>query len=673
VPIRTLRLSLVPDRDSFAVNLQTDAGESARAAFQFDFDPLSRIGAVIANLATDARYDDLRDVGTQLLAGLLDGDVGTLFRRVRDDMDAEAIAADAARDPAAPAVETEPRQLVIRLSLPPALQRLPWECLHDEQTTGFLLNQLRYSLVRDTPAVRVAARVPLTRLPISVLAVIPEGSGLSVEREMHGLKVAVDKLGDAITLGRLDGAVTPDALRRRLDERQWDVVHFIGHGDVVNGLARIRLNSENPSEGQWVTGETFATFFERYVPRLVILNCCFGGSQSTQRTLSGIAPFLLRAGVPAVIAMQYEIPDEVAIKFADSFYGELLGGPFRGRIDHALAATRRTLFQNQRSDAMLPFITPVLYMHPGHEVLFRVAAAPAAAATPPSVVIAPRLAAPAIPTELLDALRERRCIPVVGPEILRAGMVRSVSAAPGPRELAELLAKEANYPRMDDFRFVDQVAESSGLWLLQSVCQHYELAKERYKLLMAVQKVYKDFAPSPAAESIASWDVPGIICTYFDGLIGMAMARQPRSVRVLKGVDQRLSGLRPGETVLLHMRGVLSDAASLVLTESDHEALADRMAKMSPEVTDLTRKQVGLSLLYLGVSPRDPIIRRLTRALRGGAGSAAVATQGPMYFACPDHTEVDTAYWEKYNVEWLSLSFDDVLSAIADGLAGGRA
>jgi hypothetical protein len=681
---RTLRLSLSPERGTFAVTLQTDGGDSARAPFQFDFDPSSRIGSVIANLVTDARNDDLRDVGTQLLAGLLDGEVGTLFRRERDELDAAARAASAsaaaaARDPGA-AGEPEPHQLVIRLSVPPALQRLPWECLYDEQIAGFLLTQSRYCLIRDT-AIRVEPRVPLARLPVSVLAVIPEGSGLSVEREMHGLKVAVDKLGDAITLERLDGAVTPDALRRALDSRQWDVVHFIGHGDVVNGLTRVRLNSENAlNDGQWVSGEVFATFFDRHVPRLVILNCCHGGSQSTQRTLSGIGPFLLRAGVPAVVAMQFEIPDEVAIKFADSFYGELLGGPFRGRIDLALAAARRTLFQNQRPDAMLPFITPVLYLSPGHETLFNLGAsaasgapalAPQRAAAAPAVIV-PQPAAPEIPGELIEALRERRCIPVVGPEILGVGMMRSASSAPGPRELAQKLADEAKYPRMDDFRFVDQVAEASGLWLLQTVCQHYEQEKERYKLLMAVQRAYKDFAPPPAAEAIASWDVPGIICTYFDGLIGVAMERQHRSVRVLKGVDQRLSGLK-GETVLVHMRGIFNDGASLVLTESDHELLSDRMAKMSPEVTDLTRKQVGLSLLYLGVSPRDPIIRRLTRALRGGAGSAAVATQGPMYFACANHSAVDTAYWDKYNVEWLPLSLDDLLAAIAAAMPGGRA
>jgi hypothetical protein len=365
--------------------------------------------------------------------------------------------------------------------------------------------------------------------------------------------------------------------------------------------------------------------------------------------------------------MQYEIPDEVAIKFADSFYGELFGGPCCGRLDLALAEARRVLFQNQRPDAMLGFITPVLYLSPGHETLFRLAAPAAAPARDPAptVTIISLAPTPSVPNELLEALRERRCIPVIGPEILGLDRMRSRSTPTplAPRDLARRLAEEAGYPRMDDFRIADDVAESSGLWLLQTVCQHYEQEKERWKLLMAVQKAYKDFASCPAAEAIAAWDVPGIICTYFDGLIEEAMNRQHRTFRVLKGIDQRLSGLR-GETVLLHLRGVFSAGASLVLTETDHELLVDRMMRISPEVTDLTRTQIGVSLLYLGVSPRDPLIRRLTRMLRGGPGSTTPGTQGPTYFACRNHTAVDTAYWDRYNVEWLPLSLDDVLTAV---------
>jgi CHAT domain-containing protein len=112
-----------------------------------------------------------------------------------------------------------------------------------------------------------------------------------------------------------------------------DIVHFIGHGQIVNGEALVRLNDENvENDDQWVNGEIFASFFQRSVPRLVVLNCCYGGSQASLGTLSGLGPFLLRAGIPAVVAMQYEIPDRVAI-VPEPFFGELLTGRVPGRID----------------------------------------------------------------------------------------------------------------------------------------------------------------------------------------------------------------------------------------------------------------------------------------------------------------------------------------------------
>ena len=60
---------------------------------------------------------------------------------------------------------------------------------------------------------------------------------------------------------------------------------------------------------------------------------------------------------------------------------------------------------------------------------------------------------------------------------------------------------------------------TSGVWLLPAVCQHYEHKKERWKLLTAVQQAYKEFPPPPAISQIAGWNVPGMICAYFDGLL----------------------------------------------------------------------------------------------------------------------------------------------------------
>jgi hypothetical protein len=617
--------------------LSVGAGEKAVAPFQFDLDPNGRLlSRVVRPMAEGVvTYDGLRDVGANLFNGLINGGVRDLFLKTR-----KAVAAGS--------------QIELRLDLPKELRALPWECLYEEERApGFLLNEATCSLVRDTPAFDIPAQAPRKSLPVKMLVVIPEGSGLNVEKELHALDVAVGKLSEHISLTTLKGQVTVDRLRTHMSQGPWDIVHFIGHGQIADDDAYVRLNDESLENGdQWVRGEIFASFFQGDVPRLVVLNCCHGGAEGS-RTLSGLGPFLLRAGVPAVVAMQYEIPDKIAIKFAEQFYGALLDGRIPGRIDHALAAARLALFQNQTKDRPHSFVTPVLYLTPGHETILELSEIQPA---PGAAVVVPAVVAAALPKDLLDAFAERRVVPIIGPELFAIGAMRAAPPPPGPRELARQLAQEAAYPRMEYFDLAATAPDSTGVSLLPAVCQHYERKNQRWKLLLAVQKVYKEVLPPQAIEQIADWNVPGVICAYFDGLLEASMAKRGRQFRALHSVDQKVDGLHD-ETLLVHVRGVYNEEDSLVLTERDHELLIDRMMNLSSQVTDLSRKSVGRSLLFLGVSPNDQLIRRLTRALRGNT-----RTQGPMYFVCADKGDGD-AYWDDYNVQWLGMTLEEFLAA----------
>lgn len=648
---RTFRFTFLLTGDRYSVRLESDGTRSpATAPFHFELDPASRLNQVVKAIAeASVTFDDVREVGAILFTSLLNGDVREHFLAERQEAERAA--------------GQSPVQFVLRLDVPADLRHLPWECLYEEaRGFGFLLNDPRYVLVRDTPGIEPREIAPRQALPLRMLVVIPQGSQLNVAKELHGLDLAVSKLGAAIEFSVLQGEVTPDRLNDRVNAEPWDVVHFIGHGDVVDDTVRVRLNSEDPENpDQWVDGEVFATFFHRSVPRLVVLNCCYGGSQASLRTFSGLGPYLLRAGVPAVVAMQYEIPDTVAIKFAEKFYGELLAGRDRGRIDLALTAARLSLYQNQTKDRPQSFITPVLYLVSGRETLVDLPAqrAPSGAKrVEEPVPAAPRVE---LPQDLLEAFKEHRIVPVVGPDLLGVGAMRSKNP-PGPRMLAEQLAREAQFPRMELFERSEADAESAGVWLLPAVCQHYERKKERWKLLTAVQRAYKDFPPPPAICQIASWEVPGVICAYFDGLMTEALNGAHKNFRALQSVDQKAAGYRD-ETLVVHVRGVYSESDSLVLTERDHELLLDRMMNLSSHVADLARKTVGRSLLFLGVSPRDVLVRRLTRALRGNGRN-----QGPMFFVSPDRI-VEDAYWDEYNVRWLPMSLDAFLEAIAQSEA----
>lgn len=651
---RTFGFEIASDGSDYSVRLSA-GGESASAPFQFDHHPDSRISQVMAELAVgDVEYDKLRDVGSHLYVGLVNGAVADLFNRVRDDAEREY-----------QGIEAE--SLIIRLAVPPSLQHFPWECLYDEPRKGFVVTDPRYSLVRVVPSVTTPPRRGPSGTPLSMLVVIPEGSGLAVENELHGLKTAIAPLGDTVAMEALRGRVTPDALRERLDERDWDIVHFIGHGDTAEGVARVRLNSpDNSREGLWLPGEIFATFFARHVPRLLVLNSCLGGSQSPNRTLSGIPPFLVRQGVPAIIAMQFEIPDEVAVTFARSLYVELLGPRARGRIDGALAEARRAMFQNA-GDIYHSFAMPVLYRAEDAELLFASLPSPEPAPQQP-VIIVPTPTD--LPNELIEAFRNRQCIPVVSPDVLRVGATRGAPLPMGPRELALKLANESEYPGMDDFT-TETPADEARVWPLPSVCQHYESRNQRYKLLRAVQGAYEDIQPPAGADAVATWSMPGIICTYFDGLIEEALTGRHVSCRALQKIDQKLPGTHPSDTLVVHLRGVFKRADSLVLTEHDHERLLDRMRKISSDVTDLTREEIGRSVLYIGLHPRDPLVRRLTLALRGAPEEQRSTAQGPLFFAYPDPTAVHDPYWKLYNVTWLHLSTEEIVGKLTAAIALG--
>jgi hypothetical protein len=447
-------------------------------------------------------------------------------------------------------------------------------------------------------------------------------------------------------------------------------VHFIGHGDLIKGKAHIRLNTDG-DEDNWMYGEQFAMLFDEKAPRLVVLNCCYGGREAATPTLSGVGPFLLRAGIPAVVAMQYAIRDVVASHFSETFYTELLTGERPGRIDLALARARKRLCIDH---AGLAFATPVLYLAEDRASLFE--SGPTAAATTPSVaVVSPPVpepavpAGPALPKDLIEALVDRRCVPVIGADFLSLGATRSGPLSLRPRDLAVHLATEAGcLPLIEqDVKGSDETDDED---LLPRVCQLFEKRNERYKLLLAVQRAYKDLQPPPLADTVASWDVPGMVCLYFDGLIHAAMSRRGVGPRSIMAPEENLNGFK-GEPLLLHLRGHYVDPDSLILTERDHDQLYDRLGRISPAIADvLVRKQIGMTALYLGVSPQNRLLRRLTNVLRSPRNRPGSC--GPIYFVCRESDDIDEAYWRDYDVEWLRFEPIAFVSALSNALVKAR-
>jgi len=645
-----LRFRLYEEAGSWKVELSTaDGAQPTIGDFELDLRPDARLRAVFRRIEQDqCDADDLKDVGSQLWAGLLGGAVGARFRALREAADdAETV-------------------FQFRLELPPALQPLPWEALYDEWSPGFLASRLHYGIVREPPGTIRPPRLGRGEIArLRVLAVVPEGSGLHVEHEWQNLRDTVERLGPAIELERFAGRVTPDGLLEALGRGGYDVFHYIGHGGInTTGRVNIRVHSdEGVNAEQMMDGEAFAALFEGTSVRLAVLNCCLGDFPSPKRSLSGLGPLLMQAGVPAVVAMRYEIPDTVAIRFSKVFYRALLDPKEPGRVDLAMEQARQSLFLNGRDGSLRGFITPVLHLAGGCEHLFHLQPAPEVA--PPTVPESSRperAGASLLPAELVEALREGRCVPVIGPDLLRAGAARG-APCPDLRQLSLALAHECGYPRMEDF----DIGERSGGWvgalLLPLVCQHYVSTRRRYQLVRAIERAYQEALPPSAFLSVASWRVPGFFCSHFDGLLEDALEKHGRGARSLSATDAGAT-VDDDDLLVINLRGTLSDPESLVLTEEEHDLLYDRLATLPPAIVHLAhgKKKIGRTLLFLGVSPRDPIVRRLAGRLLGPEMSK---NRGTAFFACRHRDAVEEAYWERFEgLEWIEAETEALLEAL---------
>jgi hypothetical protein len=381
--------------------------------------------------------------------------------------------------------------------------------------------------------------------------------------------------------------------------------------------------------------------------------------------MSGLGPSLLRAGVPAIVAMRYEMPDEDAIRFSRRFYQELLTGSSPGRVDLAVESARESLERNKDPDAARPFVTPVLFLA-GDAWLFDLApvASRSGAQTAPGLGWQPCAGSP-IPEKLIKVLREGRCIPVIGPRVLTAGAVRAGPQPLSLQKLAKDLAVQFSYPHEQDFHLCEVAGDWVDSMLLQWVCELAQSQPDPSELTEAIQNAYKGRQPPSLLSLIAEWNVSGLFYLHFDGLLEEAFELKGRPVRVLPAVD---APVPPGnDPLLVHVRGTYQNGDSLVLTEQDHQILWDRLGKMAPELTRLIRGPELRSILLLGVNPRDPLVKRLFSKLVEGLSERS---RGPVFFVCREGEQGDS-YWDRYHVHWIEADLEGFVTSLSGAVRTG--
>jgi hypothetical protein len=252
-------------------------------------------------------------------------------------------------------------RLRMHLTRTPELAAYPWEYLYDQSLNRFLALSVETPIVRylDIPD---RIRPLVVDLPLRVLVIIASPLGqapLNVEREWANTQTALAELyhRGSVILDRLEKPTLGD-LQRRLRRTNYHILHFIGHGIFDKSLQDgVLVLEDNTGDSDRVSGQELGMLLHDHRSlRLVILNVCEGGRSAADDPFAGVGQSLVQQGIPAVIAMQFEVSDEAAIAMAHEFYGAIADGY---PVDAALAESRKSVFaQGYR----LEWGTPVLYL-----------------------------------------------------------------------------------------------------------------------------------------------------------------------------------------------------------------------------------------------------------------------------------------------------------------------
>jgi hypothetical protein len=337
-------------------------------------------------LGAEAELRDAKRVGGALFNALFPREVLSRFRAARDALPIDG-------------------RLLLRLRLPPTLVAIPWELLYDAANDQFLALADDLALVR-CPEMATPLRPLELNGPLQVAVVLASPLGarpIDLDRELARVQSALrgPVADERVVLSVIRGPGTLEQLRRRL-ARPVHVLHILCHGDLDERRGEGVLLFEDPSgDRERISAAQLRLLIEkqRGQTRLVVLNSCMGAVSGGNDPFGSVGAALMRGGVPAVVAMQFEIPAESAQELARIFYTDLADGH---PIDMALTEARRHLFGYD--SLRLDWAIPALFLRGNDGALFSQLDRPAM----PALLLPQAIAAktPALSSTELHSLRQ---------------------------------------------------------------------------------------------------------------------------------------------------------------------------------------------------------------------------------------------------------------------------
>jgi hypothetical protein len=270
----------------------------------------------------------------------------------------------------------------------PELHTLGWERLYhqDEREWGPLATSAKSPFSRYV-ALHAARPLPAVPGPVRILVVVAHPSGvpadvlapIDVAGEIDNFHAALAALptGRAVRITFMPGrSGLPADQRRKLEQAGhtivdgpasldnvaaclrggYDVLHFVSHGHFDHDTSTATLHLENASGGWATVTDTMVTNTVRSLrrtPRLIFLAACQSATRAEHDAFVGLAPKLVSAHVPAVVAMQDRVSMDDARTLTRHFYANLFE---HGVVDLALNQARSHLHQPDRLDWGIPVL-----------------------------------------------------------------------------------------------------------------------------------------------------------------------------------------------------------------------------------------------------------------------------------------------------------------------------
>jgi hypothetical protein len=272
------------------------------------------------------------------------------------------------------------------------LPRLPWEVLHSTDISAERLVQgtdlgaaarplasgthtifSRYQpgtrLVSEGATLAIDAGQPLRIL--MVIAAPTDQERLELQREANHLQQELqrgnpDSSGTSVPEMELTILSQPgrEQLTQALEQGNYHVLHYAGHSNLSAAGGSLYLVNPQTGLTEIFSGDDLAGLLVNNGIRLAVFNSCRGAytaavdpSDERERNL---AEALVSRGMPAVLAMAEQIPDNVALTLTWLFYRNLKQGY---PIDLSLSRARQGLISAYSSHQFY-WALPILYIHP---------------------------------------------------------------------------------------------------------------------------------------------------------------------------------------------------------------------------------------------------------------------------------------------------------------------